>query len=420
MEKKLAIRGIRPYNGEKLWSKTNRRYAVSRVQKILLTLLAMTAFVLVSCGFFGVIRGYLSQRKETSEYRTVYHHPTESAVPETVPATQPPETEAAETLPEETEPVETEPAETEPAVERIWYDQVPLYDQTCYSAIRYGTGDISTSGSNIVSLAMVASYLTGHEYMPDYLAACFADYIGNSMQWLEHASDELQLPWKKAVNIDETIQALREGKVAVVLMNAKSLFMETQHFVVFTGITEGDKILIHDPYGPNYEKWNLENALVNGFRRSDLTGGYGGAWIYDPEEMPEVPFVYEMAENTDVFRYGDLELSEADRELIVKLICMEGESEPFEGQQAIAEVILNRVVADNFPDTVSGVIQAPEQFQAADRLYLAKPTHTQYEAVERALNGPYVLDGDVVFFSQYAVNSNVWGTIGNHIFCRQW
>lgn len=396
---------------------------MSRIQKIVLPLLAVAAFVLVSFGFTSVLRDTLFYRDETKEQGMVYHHPTESTIPETLPDTQP--TETAETLPPETIqpetiPLETEPVETEPVVERIHYDQVPLYDQTCYSAIRYGTGDISTSGSNIVSLAMVASYLTGYEYQPDYLAACFADYIGNAMQWLEYASEELQLPWKKAANIDETIQALREGKVAVVLMNARSLFMETQHFVVFTGITEEDKILINDPYGPNYEKWNLKNALVTGFRRSDLTGGYGGGWIYDPSAMPEEPFVYEMAENTDAFRYGDLEITDADREFIAKLICMEGESEPFEGQQAIAEVILNRVAADNFPDTVSGVIQAPDQFQAADRLYLAKPTHTQYEAVERALNGPYVLDGDVVFFSQYAVNDNVWGTIGNHTFCRQW
>lgn len=398
---------------------------MSHIQKTILTLLAVAAFVLVSFGFTNVLRDRLFDRNVTAQQGMVYHHPTESTIPETVPDTQPGETEAAETIPPETTqpetiPMETEPVETEPEVERISYDSVPLYDQTDYASIRYGSGDISTSGSNIVSLAMVASYLTGHEYTPDYLAACFADYIGNAMQWLEHASDELQLPWKKATNIDETIQALREGKVAVVLMNAKSLFMETQHFVVFTGITEEDKILINDPYGPNYEKWNLKNALVSGFRRSDLTGGYGGGWIYDPSAMPEVPFVYEMEENTDAFRYGDLEITEADRELIAKLICMEGESEPFEGQQAIAEVILNRVAADNFPDTVSGVIQAPEQFQAADRLYLAKPTHIQYEAVERALNGPYVLSGDVVFFSQYAVNDNVWGTIGNHTFCRPW
>ena len=244
--------------------------------------------------------------------------------------------------------------------------------------------------------------------------------IGNSMQWLEYASDQLQLPWWKAGNIDEVIQYLREGKVAVVLMNDQSVFMEGQHFVVFTGITEDGKILVNDPYGPNYTAWHLQEALVSGFERGDLTGGYSGGWVYDPGSVPEWPFIYEPVPNTDVFRYGDLQLSQEDRDLIARLVCMEGESEPFEGQQGIAEVILNRMAADNFPDTAKGIIFAEGQFMAAGQLHLAEPTHTQYEAVERALNGPYVLDADVVFFSKFAVNDNVWGTIGSHIFCHQW
>lgn len=389
---------------------------MSRKKKILYTLLAMAVFVLVTLGFVQGLRSSLSGKWWNQQRQTVYHRPvveTTEAPAETVP----PETEPEVT---ETLPPETLPPETEPPVERIYYEQVPLYDQTAYGEILYRSGTLATSGSNVVSLAMVASYLTGHEYLPDQLAEYFADYIGNSMQWLEYASGELQLPWEKAANIDVTLQALRDGKVAVVLMNERSIFMEAQHFVVFTGITEEGKILVNDPYGPNYTAWHLQNALVTGFDRSDLTGGYSGGWIYDPGAMPENPFIYEAAVNTDQFRYGDMTLSQEDKDLIAKLICMEGESEPFDGQQGIAEVILNRMAADNFPDTARGVIYAEGQFLAADRLYLAKPTHTQYEAVERAFNGPYVLDGDVVFFSQYAVNDNEWGTIGSHVFCRQW
>lgn len=393
---------------------------MSRMKKILLTLTAMVAFVAVSAGFARGIRESLSLYRGQEERQTVYHSP-QKATEETEPAqTIPMETTLPETVPTETTPVETIPVETEPEIPRIVYEQVPLYDQLEYGDIRYQSGTVATSGSNIVCLSMVASYLTGHEYLPDQMAGYFSDYIGNAMQWLEYASGELQLPWEKAANIDVTIQALREGKVAIVVMKEHSLFMESQHFVVFTGITQEDKILINDPCSADYSKWNLENALVNGFHRSDLTGSYAGAWVYDPGAMPETPFVYTAEENTDAFRYGDLTLTEEDKDMIAKLICMEGESEPFEGQQAIAEVILNRVAAENFPDTVTGVIKAPEQFLAADRLYLAEPTHIQYEAVERALNGPYVLDGDVVFFSQYAVNDAVWGSIGNHVFCRQW
>lgn len=380
------------------------------IKKILCTLLALAVFVLVTVGFVCGLQKLLPGTNPERGQHLAYTRPVLIPTEETVVQTDPPETEPPETL----------PAETEPVVERFYYDAVPLYDQTAYPDILYRSGTLATSGSNIASLAMVASYLTGHEYLPDSLADYFATYIGNSMEWLEYASDQLQLPWWKAGNIDEVIYSLREGKVAVVLMNEQSLFMEGQHFVVFTGITEDGKILINDPYSPNYTAWNLQEALISGFERGDLTGGYSGGWIYDPASMPAQPFIYEPVANTDTFRYGDLQLSQEDKDLIARLICMEGESEPYEGQQGIAEVIINRMAADNFPDTAKGVIYAEGQFMAAGQLYLAKPTHIQYEAVERALNGPYVLDGDVVFFSKYAVNDNIWGTIGSHIFCHQW
>ena len=386
-----------------------------RMKKILAVLVAMVLFGLVTVGFVRGLQDTLSRKWQNREQNLVYHRP------ETVP-TEPPETTVVTEPPEtEPEPPETVPVETEPAIQRTYYEQVPLYDQSVYTEIRYRSGTLATSGSNITSLAMVASYLAKYEYRPDQLAECFADYIGNSMQWLEYASDQLQLPWKKAVNIDETIGALKEGKIAIALMNERSIFLEgQQHFVVFTGITEEGKILIHDPFGPNYSAWHLQNALVSGFARTDLTGGYSGGWIYDPAAMPEEPFVYEAPENTDAFRYEGLELSEHDLDMIARLVRAEGESEPFEGQQAIAEVILNRIAAGNFPNTANDVIFADDQFMGVGQLYLEDPVHTQYEAVERALYGPYVLDADVVFFSQYAVNDNVWGTIGKHVFCRQW
>ena len=203
-------------------------------------------------------------------------------------------------------------------------------------------------------------------------------------------------------------------------MGAKSVFTTGQHFIVLTGINEAGKILVNDPNRNNYTLWTLEKSFREGFREGDILCGYNGAWIYDPAAVPEEPFRYQDPTPQTQCRYPDITLSEADPELLVKLIWAEAQVEPFEGQQAIAEVVLNRVAADNFPDTVSGVLNAPDQFKAMSRLYAAKPTHVQYEAVRRALNGPYVLPEDVVFFASFAVNKNVWGTIGSHTFCHGW
>ena len=377
--------------------------------------------------------------------------PTETSE-ETAPATTAetaPETTAAaiqETKPQETKPQETKPQETEkplpqtasettgetapqstepelviPTKDRKQYDKVPNYYETDYPDIRFGQGSFADYGSGVTSMAMVASYLTGYDYRPDTLAHWFSSYTGNQIQLLEYMSDTLQLPWKRALNVRVALEALKEGKVVIAMVNSKSGFTTGQHFLVLTSINDAGLVTVNDPNKNNYEKWNLKAGFADGFREGILIGGYSGSWIYDPSQISDDPFLYidPSAEEVEC-RYPDLSLSDADVEMLAKLVCAEADGEPFEGQQAVAEVILNRVAASNFPGTVTGVIKAPDQFRAASQLYRAKPTHVQYEAVRRAWKGPYVLDKDVVFFSTGAVNKNVWGTIGNHTFCHQY
>lgn len=299
-------------------------------------------------------------------------------------------------------------------------DGVPLYFQTDYPNVMYGSGNIASSGCSITCVAMVASYLTGHEYLPDELADYFGGRAENNIARLEYASDALQLPWEKTANWHETLKALKEGKIAIILMNSNSIFTESQHFVVLTGMTEDGKIMVNDPYAPNYDHWQLKNAFINGFSAGDICCGYSGGWVYDKEAMPEEPFIYEEEKVCVEPRYPDIELTWEEKTLLASMIWVEAQGESAEGQQAVAEVVLNRMKADNFQDTLKGVIYADGQFRSTKFLDEAEPTQAQYEAVERALEGPYVLDEDVVFFATYPVNENVWGQIGGHIFCHQW
>ena len=341
-----------------------------------------------------------------------------AATAATVPETKPEETAKPQA---ETVPQTTEPELVIPTKDRKQYDKVPNYYETDYPDIRFGQGSFADYGSGVTSMAMVATYLTGYDYRPDTLAHWFSSYTGNQIQLLEYMSDTLQLPWKRALNVRVALEALKEGKVVIAMVNAKSGFTTGQHFLVLTGINDAGLVTVNDPNKNNYEKWNLKAGFTDGFREGILIGGYSGSWIYDPSQISDDPFLYidPSAEEVEC-RYPDLSLSDADVEMLAKLVCAEADGEPFEGQQAVAEVILNRVAASNFPGTVTGVIKAPDQFRAASQLYRAKPTHVQYEAVRRAWKGPYVLDKDVVFFSTGAVNKNVWGTIGNHTFCHQY
>lgn len=299
-------------------------------------------------------------------------------------------------------------------------DEVPLYYQTDYPNDRYGSGTVATSGCSITSLAMVATYLTNHEYLPDELADYFGGRAENNIERLELASETLQLPFEARLNFHETIAGLKEGKVAIVLMEGDSIFTDTQHFIVLTGYNEDGKIMVNDPYEPNYTNWQLKNAFVNGFKEGDILCGFSGGWLYDKSAMPENPFIYREKKTTVENRYPDIELTYEEKELLARMVWVEARGESDDGQQAVAEVVLNRLVADNYPDTLKGVIYSDGQFRSTKFLDEAEPYQAQYEAVERALNGPYVLPIDVVFFATYPVNNNVWGKIGGHTFCYQW
>ena len=324
------------------------------------------------------------------------------------------ETTPAEEIVTETQPQEQVPEETDPE----FYDEVPLYFQTDYPDVMYANDTLATSGCSMASLAMVATYMTDHKYTPDQLAQWFGGYMGTHRDRLEYASTQMQLPFEEALTIVDALQALKEGKVVIALMSKNSLFTNTQHFVVFSGMTVDGKILVNDPYEPNYTNWQLTAGFADGFEQDQVTWGFGGGWIYDKNQMPEVPFLYEPEERPVVeCRYPDVELSEEDMRLFAKLLWLECRGESYDGQQAVAEVILNRLVSEDFPNTIRGIIYAEGQFPCTDDIPEATPTQTQYEAIDRALNGPYILPMEVIFYAKFKENKNFWGQIGDHYFC---
>ncbi len=113
-------------------------------------------------------------------------------------------------------------------------------------------------------------------------------------------------------------------------------------------------------------------------------------------------------------------ITEEERELLAKMVYLEARGESAEGQQAVVEVTMNRVVAENFPNTVREVLYQKGQYATAPHLETAEPTEAQYRAVDAAMEGTPILPLDVVYFSTKGENDNVWGAIGGHIFCYQY
>lgn len=343
---------------------------------------------------------------------------TEETVPpveETVPAQPTEETEP--TLPEETEPeIPDKENDTNYLLDSLVpsavseegiRNDVPLYFQTDYADVPYSDGTVATSGCSMASIAMVAAYLRDEEWSPGDLARRFGNYEASNIQRMESAATVLDLYYEKTYQWSDVVKALQSGRVVIAMVDKRTQFTATQHFLVLTGISGDGRIYVNDSYEPNYTKWELVDGFENGFDPKMITPGFSGAWIFDDYVAPEkVPT-----------RYTDVTLTEEEKYLMAQIIWLESRGESFEGQQAIAEIILNRLVSDKFPDTVRGVIFAEGQFSTTKFLDTAKPGEIQYKAIECAMTEYSVLPIDVYFFGRQARTSKVWGKIGGHIFC---
>ena len=357
--------------------------------------------------------------EDTTEAYTETTDSTEE--PETTEETAEP-TETTETT-EATEPEATEAEDSDspqssasPAKVKT-VNGFPLYNQLDYPNKRFGSGTVATSGCGITSLAMVATYLTGHTFLPDELAGYFGGYGENNVQRLEYGAKQMQLPIRKADNIRQIFSAMKEGDIAILLMNHLSIFTESQHFIVLNGMTKDGKYLVADSYAPNYEKWDLKRGFEEGFEEKDLLLGYNGGWIFDVSAMPEEPFIYTEEKPDCEPRYPDVELTWDEQQLMAKIIWLEARGESKEGQQAIAEIILNRLVSGKFGDSIHDVIYGEGQFRTTPFLKDADAWQAQYDAIDDALTGPNILPMNVYYFATYPENGRIWGKIGGHIFC---
>lgn len=115
--------------------------------------------------------------------------------------------------------------------------------------------------------------------------------------------------------------------------------------------------------------------------------------------------------------------SQNDIQLMANAVYGEARGEPYEGQVAVAAVILNRLASPTFPNTVSGVIFEPRAFTAvADGQIWLTPNETARRAVLDAINGWDPSSNALYYFNPDTATSPwIWTReqikqIGKHIF----
>lgn len=120
-----------------------------------------------------------------------------------------------------------------------------------------------------------------------------------------------------------------------------------------------------------------------------------------------------------------MSLNDDQLKLLSKLVAAEARGESYEGQVAVAAVVLNRVQDSRFPDSIEGVIYQKNAFSVVKDGYIdIQPTEESYNAVKEALYGNDPTN-DAIYFWNPDISTCTWINtlnphlrIGNHVFAR--
>ena len=117
--------------------------------------------------------------------------------------------------------------------------------------------------------------------------------------------------------------------------------------------------------------------------------------------------------------------SNANVNLLARIISAEARGEPYTGQVAVGAVILNRIKHPSFPDTLSGVIYQNGAFTAIVDGQFNQPTSdSAYKAAKDALNGWDPTNGCIYYYNPNKTSNKFMHSkptlmvIGSHRFCK--
>ena len=116
-------------------------------------------------------------------------------------------------------------------------------------------------------------------------------------------------------------------------------------------------------------------------------------------------------ENPKIF-YEDIsiELTDEEIEIFERIVEAEVTTNNYEGKLAVANVILNRIESERFPNTMKEVVFAKRQFSPISdgRYYKVKVTELTKQVVQDALSGYRMVERDVYYFCTPTAPGRGW------------
>lgn len=152
-----------------------------------------------------------------------------------------------------------------------------------------------------------------------------------------------------------------------------------------------------------------DESIVQGSKSTDRGSGNiakdSGGIV--PEEGTEAALLYR--------------LEEEDYDLLLRIVEAEAGCEDEDGRLLVANVVLNRVQNENFPDTVSEVIlqksHGVTQFSpvASGRIWKVEVSDETVQAVQKALEGEDISEGALFFAARKHADSDSMRWFDEHL-----
>lgn len=136
-------------------------------------------------------------------------------------------------------------------------------------------------------------------------------------------------------------------------------------------------------------------------------------------EEPQQEAPVQEAQSTQTNRWG-ITLSQEEKVVLAQIVALESGNQSDVGQQAVVEVVFNRMNRGGWGNGCIGVLSQRGQFTTWKFRNRAKVTAREYRNIEAVLNGETnILPFKTVYFSRKKQNNRVQCKIEDHVFCNE-
>ena len=118
--------------------------------------------------------------------------------------------------------------------------------------------------------------------------------------------------------------------------------------------------------------------------------------------------------------YGAITHTDDEKILLAAILWAEANNQPDSGKEACVEVVLNRILSDDWPDDLVSVLSQRGQFATWKYRNKVHPTQSEYDAIEKVLVETETVLPDLryVYFDTKGKNGKAHIRIKDHVFGR--